>query len=403
MKNKLILLTLILILCHQVQAQFAEGCDGKRYSSDVWTSISKTTVKYAVGIPENQELYIDIYQPIGDVLSKRPLILLAHGGAFISGDKADMQIYCEAFAKKGFVTASLQYRLMNGWPTKESMYNALIEAVSDMKGAYRFFKSDASNANLYRVDTTKIFIGGYSAGALTALHTAYLDISDNVDSLASRLLAQNGGFEGNTGDSENRQHSTNDIFAVLNLSGALFKSGLLKTGDPILMSYHGDADVVVPIDSSVFLGLVPLIGSRLVNAEATAKNIPNVLVAVPGGGHTDIYTDVKFLPNLLDFYYKSIDLYYPRLCGFELSVKDGGNQIVIGKLWPNPASNVIHLELNQKVEKLLLYNSLGTFIKQMTINSDRTSLNISDLVPGTYYLLPIDQNKYYKSREFIKY
>jgi acetyl esterase/lipase len=402
MKTRIILFSILIFTSYTTYGQYAEGCDGKRYAADVWTSVNKSTVKYASTIPENQDLFIDIYQPIGDVLSKRPLILLAHGGAFIGGDKADMQVYCEAYAKKGFVTASVQYRLMTGWPSKESFYNALIEAVSDMKAAYRFFKSDAANANLYRVDTTKIFIGGYSAGAITALHTAYLDEGDYIDSLASRLLIKNGGINGNTGDAENRSHSTKDIFGVLNFSGALAKSGLLDSGEPMLMSYHGDMDNVVPIDSSVFLGLVPLVGSRPLAVEATAKGIPNVLEVVPGGDHTNIYSDLKFLPNLLNFYYEATDLYYPRLCGFKADIRHTSLPIAVTNLWPNPSRDIIHIDFNTHISSVIIYNSDGKFISKQAVDNTSKVIDISGLVSGSYYLLPVDKATFYKGIAFTK-
>jgi len=56
---------------------------------------------------------MDIYQPTGDIETARPLIIWAHGGSFQSGTSADADVVAlsQAFAKKGFVCASINYRL----------------------------------------------------------------------------------------------------------------------------------------------------------------------------------------------------------------------------------------------------------------------------------------------------
>lgn len=74
--------------------------------------------------------------------------------------------FCEYFVKRGFVVASIQYRLLAAFPTQSAFTAAAFKAVSDMKGAYRFFKSDAANANSYKVDTTKIFVGDFQPALL---------------------------------------------------------------------------------------------------------------------------------------------------------------------------------------------------------------------------------------------
>ena len=56
---------------------------------------------------------MDIYTPVGDNYTNRPLLIFAHGGSFIGGSKTNptMVDLCETFAKRGYVTASINYRL----------------------------------------------------------------------------------------------------------------------------------------------------------------------------------------------------------------------------------------------------------------------------------------------------
>ena len=55
---------------------------------------------------------MDVYEPTGDTMAFRPLIIWAHGGSFLGGDKGDSDVaaLCQRFTKRGFVCASVNYR-----------------------------------------------------------------------------------------------------------------------------------------------------------------------------------------------------------------------------------------------------------------------------------------------------
>jgi hypothetical protein len=80
MKQK-IYLVIGCILMLQTPHVFAQ-CTGGRYINEIFND-NMTTVTYS----DTFGLQMDIYQPAGDVLSARPLIILAHEGTFVSGDK----------------------------------------------------------------------------------------------------------------------------------------------------------------------------------------------------------------------------------------------------------------------------------------------------------------------------
>lgn len=399
---RLIFISGILMFCALDMAgqSFAEGCDGFRYAYEVFPSFDKTTVKYATAIPENKDLYVDIYQPKDDNVSARPMIILAHGGAFISGNKSDMVSFCEFYVKQGFVVASIQYRLLVGFPTPEAITVAALKAISDMKGAYRFFKSDAANADLYKVDTTKMFIGGLSAGAITALHAAYLDENDQIDATIKDVILSGGGYSGNTGDAENLSHEDTDIFGVFNLSGALFSNKLLDYGEPMLMSYHGDKDDVVPIDSNSVFGLGQLYGSRAIHIEAELIGIPNTIVVVPGGLHTDVYTDPKYLSYLIDYGYKSTALYYPRLCGMTAASGSLNKEDLGSSVYPNPSRDNITFEFIKDVDKVWVLDQRGNIVLQSDVNGNTYRLTDHNLTNGSYFLVPIIKTTGYKALPF---
>ena len=74
-----------------------------------------------------------------------------------------------------------------------------------MKAAVRYFYKDAQEDTRFRVDTQFIFIGGYSAGAITSLHYGYANTSSDISEIGGEYLfnyvANNGGLEGLSGNS----------------------------------------------------------------------------------------------------------------------------------------------------------------------------------------------------------
>ncbi len=235
---------------------------------------------------ESIELVMDIYEPQGDTLNQRPVIILAHGGGFIGGDKEGMAELASFYARFGYVTASIKYRLIDIERTRETTLKGVVDAALDMRAAVRFFRKDASTTNQYRIDPNNIFVGGFSAGAFTALHVGYINNEEELvamggTELLSYVNAQ-GGLEGNSG---NEGFSSN-VKGVINAAGALIKADALNNGEPALYSAHGTADNVVPFleGESDGTGVITQ-GSGLIHPIADQETIPNELDALQGGGH----------------------------------------------------------------------------------------------------------------------
>ena len=92
-------------------------CSTGRYASDTFTNVTTTSnIVFGSNIAANgstTSLTMDVYQPTGDIETKRPLIIWAHGGSFIGGSKTDADVVAlsQAFTKKGYVCVSINYRL----------------------------------------------------------------------------------------------------------------------------------------------------------------------------------------------------------------------------------------------------------------------------------------------------
>lgn len=87
---------------------------------------------------------MDVFFPQNDNTECRPLLLLIHGGGFNSGDKhtdAVVNHLCRKFAERGYVTASIQYRLTAAINLLDSvtMMKTVLFALYDAKAAVRYF------------------------------------------------------------------------------------------------------------------------------------------------------------------------------------------------------------------------------------------------------------------------
>jgi len=287
------------------------SCGSNRYSVDVFSAVTKTpdlvfgyntAIDYYAGTTMPVTLKLDFYEPAGDVAVQRPLIIMAFGGSFVQGQRQDLDDLCQAFARKGYATATIDYRLVqpgdNGinyalvYRRPDLLADEIVRAASDMKAAVRYFRHDAATANTYRIDPTKIFVGGFSAGAITALQVAYTDdVNENADANVRAAYQNNGGLEGNTDlqgpNSLLPTYNARNLAAVFNIAGGVNDLNIVNAGNPPLYSAQGTADEVVPYDCGmVSTSNYTLCGSHQLQAQATQVGIPNQLYAVAGGSHS---------------------------------------------------------------------------------------------------------------------
>ena len=112
------------------------------------TTLSKGLVK-AFNDPELLDLKLDIYYPKTDVFKNRPLVMLIHGGAFYIGSKesAAEQELATSLAKRGYVVASIDYRL--GFKLLPSDIELSgYRAIQDAHAALRFLAHNAKGLGI---------------------------------------------------------------------------------------------------------------------------------------------------------------------------------------------------------------------------------------------------------------
>ena len=408
MKNKIQVLVALIIffapIFHplSISAQNALGCDGKRYLQDVFPETTHTIgVEFGRNLASSlgASLLMDVVEPKGDVLTKRPLIILAFGGGFVSGARNEQYMLdlCRTFARKGYVCATIDYRLYDfakGFPDSLKISSTVIQAIQDMKAAIRYFKKNASLANAYRVDTANIILGGVSAGAITAMHTAEMDSTDNIPTWLRNIVKTEGGFEGNAG---NPGYSS-AVKGALSFSGGLYQKEYLDKDDVPFMAYHGTNDVVVPFGYGLNVYRFYTDGDSSCNAYARSLGIKSNLVTVKGGGHTDIYDPTgPYAANLADFLSRASLFLKQLVCGESITAQtqDIDNQAV--KIYPNPSdemmtlsfdknnSNVTFNRAGQEGYRITVYDVIGRQVfdsgKQY---SDSFNLNKKDFGKGLF-------------------
>ncbi len=366
-------------------------CSNGRYvDPPIFPTFTETTnIEFGQNINingQNQVLTLDVFQPDNDNLAQRPLIIFVHGGTFITGTKDDGDVteLCKRFAKLGYVTASINYRLGMGIPSQATAAQALLRAVHDMKAAVRFFRKDAATTNTYRINPDYIIGGGSSAGGLTAIHLAYLDQNAEVPSYVDTTGVN--GLEGNSG---NPGYNSN-IRAVVNLCGALADSSWLNTGDEPIVSVHGTQDGVVPYNTatiSVFgIPIIPVSGSRDIHARANNVGVTNVLKTFNGQDHVPYATNGTYMDStywvVRDFL---VDVVCNGLSGTEEATK------TVGKLsiYPNPATSDLNISIagtSLKNTTVQLIDISGRLVYETKITTDVTThkVNTANLTAGLY-------------------
>ena len=187
------------------------------------------------------DLCLDIFRPQNDTLKKRPLVMLIYGGAYYFGSKDDPKItkWCRHLASLGYVTVSLDYRL-GFFPGKVAIERAAYRAVQDAHAAMRFLVSHQED---YGIDTSMIFVGGSSSGAITALSLAFMTNEGRPKYARKRL------FRPDLGDIDtcgNALRTKFHIKGVVDMWGGMPDTSLIHGHDISILAFHGDADDVMP-------------------------------------------------------------------------------------------------------------------------------------------------------------
>lgn len=381
--TKLLSVLLVLFCLSQAKAQ------NTPYIDPIYSTVSTNTVNYS-DVFNDAFHKMDIYQPQGDTHAKRPLLIYIHGGAFYAGDKATLDCidFCTQFAKKGYVAVSVNYRLANPLlfiANRSVQLDAVLKTMADVKSAIRYFSKDAATANTYKIDSNAVFIGGYSAGGVAALHTAWITDTAELDNELQTIMRS--GIKTLNGDAGNNGYS-HTVKGIFSLAGALFKTSYASPGDvPVYLAHAKD-------DGTVLYNCAPgLNDSRVVTLCGTGKIYPRLdtvnihydTMILETGGHAwpglgNNGKDFKIAVTEI------AEFFYPLLLD-NVRLNTAATQKSPIQFYPNPSTGTCTFQLpsDQKSVEIRIYN-LHAQLQFSTIITETTTLKLP-LNSGLYQVV----------------
>lgn len=322
MKNFTLLLFFSLLT---IQIGFSQ--DG-RYIDDVFTDVNlQENVIYGVnatiaprlflGAPEAlpRPLNADVYTPMGDTNTERPLIILLHTGNFLPATvnggcggtvkDNDMVNFATRLAKKGFVVAVADYRI--GWNPGDPdqtirtffLINAAFRGVQDSRTAVRYFKKTvAEDNNPFGVDPNKIAIWGFGTGGYITYGSSFLDIVEdtyvpkffagtvpmiiesvngNVDGTTVGIVPEGyPGFpEGDTLCYPNHVNYSSEFQLGIAAGGANGEDSWIDADDTPFIGFHVRTDPFAPCGTAV-LSVPPPVDLPIVEVSGGCATMPLV-------------------------------------------------------------------------------------------------------------------------------
>ncbi len=277
----------------------------ERYLSEVFEDVKITeNVQYGTNIsivqiilglssdPGPEDLFLDVYEPEGDDLMERPVVVFAHRGDFLppvinqtpygsKGDSAVVEI-CRDMAKRGFVAISMGYRL--GWnpfgsdqEIKSGVLQASYRLSQDMHNVVRFLRKHAAeDGNTFGIDTTRIAVGGFDSAGWGAESLINLKSVSQIDTLVKFvdlskmppepfvLEAVHGNPQGTNEallNLPNHVGYSSAVSAIINIEGGVGDLSWVEAGDAPVIAFqrrssfdrNGIRDVTLTAGGSIII------------------------------------------------------------------------------------------------------------------------------------------------------
>lgn len=199
---------------------------------------------------DSLSLRLDIYK-LKDLDEPAPVMIFIHGGAWRTGKRSDYLPYLIDYAKKGFVTVTVSYRLV-----KQATFPA---AVQDVNCAVSWVKNHAGE---YGINPDKVVLIGGSAGGHLSLMIGYAGNEDlfNEDcpmkngSRVNAIIDLYGPADLTTPYAISTYQTQDFLNTTFDKDPDIYKMASPKTfitpDDPPTLIFQGTIDSLVPVSQS---------------------------------------------------------------------------------------------------------------------------------------------------------
>ncbi|HEY4378084.1 MAG TPA: alpha/beta hydrolase, partial [Acidimicrobiales bacterium] len=281
-----LLTAVVLAGCYPTAAARPSGSGRRRYRDRVFSSYLVTRDITYGEAPDIQghpvTLRLDLYQPKGDHLAQRPILIWAHGGGFEYGTNREgiSPTIGAAFARRGYVVATIDYRmssaeLCGGEVTADCSTKVALEAIQDGQTAVRWARANAAR---YRLDPDRVAAGGESAGGMMAAGAGLMSDQPGV------------GVGSNPGESSK-------VEAWVSISAGFPGGQMVDAHDAPGELINGSADPNVP-----------WVWADQTAHAMQAAHVPVVLHTYWGAGHLPYQYLTDMLHQITYFLYDHLDL-----------------------------------------------------------------------------------------------
>ncbi len=250
-------------------------------SPDAGVTVTRDVVYRTI---DGERLALDVYVPAATT-SKRPAILLVHGGSWREGDKSDFTEDGMKLAQLGYAAFSINYRLAPAHP-----YPA---AVDDVEAAVGWVRGPAQ-VKAYKLDPKRVGAVGASAGGHLVGMLATLGQGSRTNgSRIKAAVSWSGPMDFN-------------LWPVAMLAANPYAAAVLEFLDcttdqpscanataasPISHVDRTDAPMLLANSEQEFVGLDH---ATSMDAALKAAGVPDQLVVFPGKRHAQGYDDDVF-------------------------------------------------------------------------------------------------------------
>ncbi|MCQ2277312.1 MAG: T9SS type A sorting domain-containing protein [Bacteroidales bacterium] len=275
-------------------------------------------------------------------------------------------------------------------------------------GIYRLIVTDSFNCN-YRniayieitmdtlIATDSVFLKNRNINTLLSDSITICNQSSvNIDGWARG----HGTYQWNTGDTsrfiEGSIDSNLDYLAV-----EFTDQNGCTTTDTVYLDFKEiqisiTADSIMNDDSVYTVTVSPLGGTLYLDG-----------IEIPIGNGTISFDASQYQLGEHSFFYSGewgdFGCYFDTTFQFTIQHQDGVSEFERAtKLWPNPASNILNIEFSGEFSgDILLFDMTGRLLKTTEKESEITSIDVSDLTSGVYFIHFVSQNGTF-TKKFVK-